>query len=130
LGGNRKQDASAKRTIVSRFIDDHDDDQGEREPAPSSGRVTFDDRGNAVWDTGRRKGVRVNPSLTLVDEQDSPLGEARNNSTGARKGYNPYESGLLASNKKKKEEPRKRKDLAALSKWIQLKKNMGDKDKP
>lgn len=114
---------------MSRSIDDDDQDDNERGSTPRSGRVTFDDRGNAVWDTGRRKGVRENPGLSLVDEEDSPLGEVRHNRVGVKKGYNPYESGLLAD-KKKKEEPRKRKDLAALSKWIQLKKNMDGKGKP
>lgn len=112
---------------MSRHFDDDQDDKGERAPAHRSGRVTFDDRGNAVWDTGRRKSVREHPALSLVDEEDSPLGEVRLNRGGAKKGYDPYESGLLTG--KKKEAPRKKKDLAALSKWIQLKKNMEGGDK-
>ncbi len=113
---------------MKRIFDDDLDDADDGQPHEKrSGRVTFDDRGNAVWDTGRRSSVRVHPGLSLADEQDSPLGEIRHNRSGAKKGYDPYESGLLAGGKK--DIGRKRKDLAALSKWIKLKKNVDNGEK-
>ncbi len=113
---------------MKRILDDDLEDSDDRQPVDKrSGRVTFDDRGNAVWDTGRRNSVRVHPGLSIAEEGDSPLGEIRHNRSGAKKGYDPYESGLLAGGKK--DIGRKRKDLSKLSEWIKLKKNMDGSEK-
>ncbi|HZF26371.1 MAG TPA: hypothetical protein VEZ88_08920 [Steroidobacteraceae bacterium] len=79
-----------------------------------SGQVRFDDRGNAVWEAWRRL---EHPSLALDDTVNHPRANARVNAFGAKVGYNPYDSGMLDKDKK----PRKR-DLRALSKWIELEK--------
>ena len=62
--------------------------------------------------------------LSLAEEVVPVDGPVKHNRTGLKSGYNPYESGLLKGGKK--EAFRKKKDLAALSQWIKLKKKMGD----
>jgi hypothetical protein len=46
----------------------------------------------------------------------------RSNPKGLRNGYNPYESGLLGK-KNQPSQPRKKRDLRELSKWMEAKKN-------
>lgn len=90
----------------------------------TSGQVRFDDRGNAVWETSRGKRLD-HPGLTLVDEDVKVPGKAAKvNVKGGRIGYDPYESGML---KKKAEQKPRKKDLRALSNWIQMQKAMGQK---
>jgi hypothetical protein len=109
---------------VNRLPDD--DDSNDRELVePSSGRVQFDDRGNAVWQSGRRKRLE-NPALSIADDEPAPQRQVQHNRIGLKSGYDPYASGVLKGTKK--EQPRKNKDLRALSRWIQLKKNMGNRD--
>jgi hypothetical protein len=89
-----------------------------------SGHVRFDDRGNAVWETARHR-VLDHPGLTIADDDTPPQNSgARLNTKGGRTGYDPYDSGLL---KRKRDELPKKKDLRALSKWIQLKKTLEQK---
>jgi hypothetical protein len=111
--------------------------------AGPTGRVTFDERGNAVWEwsiktgefdrnvsTGRLQKLE-NPTLSLAADAPTPSKSVEANPLGAVKGYNPYNSGKLGS---KKEQPRKR-DLKRLSEWIALRKqaaknqNGGDEGK-
>jgi len=88
------------------------------DPNEPSGEVRFDDRGNAVWETWRG-GRLEHPALQLADEQ-LPRDGHKTNPVGLRSGYNPYDSGVLGG----KDRPR-RKDLRALSKWIEQKKIRG-----
>jgi hypothetical protein len=97
-----------------------------------SGRVKFDERGNAIWEwaistgafgrdvsTARLKALD-HPALAIVDDPDDapPLvGGVRANPLGAKKGYNPYDSGKLG-----KAPPPRKKDLRRLSEWLKLKK--------
>ena len=83
------------------------DDAGE-----PSGQVRFDDRGNAVWVTGRYQRLE-HPALELAQEQ-SPRNTLKTNGTGLKAGYDPYDSGMLP-----KASYRRRKDLRALSRWIE-----------
>lgn len=96
-----------------------------------SGRVQFDDRGNAVWEwsvatgafgrdvsTERLKRLE-NPGLSLADDAPTPVDYVKPNPLGTVKGYNPYDSGRLGTGKAP--EPRK-KDLRKLSEWLKLKK--------
>lgn len=63
---------------------------------------------------------------TLGFSEDDAKGTARRiqpNPAGLRKGYDPYDSGMLL-----KKQWKKKKDLHALSKWIEQKKKFGGKD--
>ncbi len=82
----------------------------------SSGHVQFDERGNAVWDASICQPLE-HPALALLDEQP-PRNTLKTNGAGLKSGYDPYDSGMLA-----KSTYRRRKDLHALSKWIESKKD-------
>jgi hypothetical protein len=116
----------------------------------TSGRVTFDDRGNAVWEwsvatgafgleisTSRLKKLEV-PGLSLAEDTPDPAiefeankpgklpvkpGPVAPNPKGAAQGYSPYDSGLLT--KSKSSAPPK-KDLRRLSEWLKLRKQAGN----
>jgi hypothetical protein len=102
--------------------------------AKTTGRVKFDDRGNAVWEwqiaTGayglevstQRLQKLEHPALSIADEGTQP-NAVRANPLGKKKGYDPYDSGKLG---KSAAAPQK-KDLRKLSEWLKLKKQAGDK---
>jgi hypothetical protein len=96
----------------------------------NSGRVKFDDRGNAVWEwavatgsfdtdisTSRLKKLE-NQTLSLTDDTPPPAnGVVKPNPKGVVQGYSPYDSGLLA---KSQRAPAKKKDLRRLGEFIKL----------
>ena len=96
----------------------------------STGRVKFDERGNAVWEwqlaTGdfgaevstQRLQKLEHPALSIADDAPTPLDTVRPNPLGTKKGYDPYDSGKLG---KRPEAPRKR-DLRRLGEFLKLKK--------
>lgn len=99
----------------------------------TTGRVKFDDRGNAVWEwavTTGAFGAEVstaqlkkleNPTLSLADDSaPTALGIVKANPKGVTQGYSPYDSGLLV-----KKEPARKKDLRRLSEWLKLRKQVG-----
>ena len=103
------------------------------EPVNQTGRVKFDDRGQAIWEwsmtTGRFESATTssrlkkltNVELSLVD--DVPPADAKRvqvNSSGIKKGYDPYDSGRLSRTGK---QTAIKKDLRKLDEWIKLKKN-------
>jgi hypothetical protein len=100
----------------------------------STGRVKFDDRGNAVWEwqvaTGRfspevstqRLQKLEHPALSIADDSSTPLDPVRSNPLGTKKGYDPYDSGKLG---KAAGAPPRKKDLRKLSEWLKLKKQAG-----
>jgi hypothetical protein len=96
-----------------------------------SGRVQFDDRGNAIWEwavstgafgrdvSAERMKKLENPGLSLADDAPTPFDKVKPNPQGVVKGYNPYDSGKLAPGGPS---PKKKTDLKKLSDWLQLKK--------
>jgi hypothetical protein len=100
--------------------------------AKSTGRVKFDERGNAIWEwqiatgafgrevsTQRLKKLE-HPALSIADEGTRP-NAVRPNPLGKKKGYDPYDSGKLP----KSAQPVK-KDLRKLGEWLKLKKQAGE----
>lgn len=107
------------------------------EKANGSGRIAFDDRGNAQFewgndllaedsDTGERLRDKAlaHPGLAIADDEPRPNAPIKENPKGLRLGYNPYESGLLA-----KKERKPKRNLQELSRWIDMKRKLGDGEK-
>ena len=108
-------------------------------PSPGTkqtGRVQFDERGNAIWEWSVATGAfgrevsterlqkLENPGLSLAEDAPTPSQRVKANPMGAVKGYNPYDSGKLG---KPREVPKK-KDLKKLSDWLKLKKQAANND--
>lgn len=108
--------------------------------AKRTGRVKFDERGNAVWEWSVATGAfgrevshermqrLEHPALSLADDAPTPFETVRANPLGTKKGYDPYDSGKLG----KKPERARKKDLRRLGEFLKLKKqaasNKDDKD--
>ncbi len=104
--------------------------------AKQTGRVQFDERGNAVWEWSVATGAfgrevsterlqkLENPGLSLAEDAPTPSQRVKANPMGAVKGYNPYDSGKLG----KPPEVPKKKDLKKLSDWLKLKKQAANND--
>jgi hypothetical protein len=108
--------------------------------AKGTGRVKFDDRGNAIWEwsiatgafgrevTTERLHILEHPALSIAEDSPTPLDTVRPNPLGTKKGYDPYDSGKLG----KAPAPPRKKDLRRLSEFLKLKKQAEankDKDK-
>jgi hypothetical protein len=102
-----------------------------------TGRVQFDDRGNAIWEwsiaTGafgrevstQRLQKLEHPALSLANDAPTPMETVRANPLGTKKGYDPYDSGKLG----KSAAPPRKKDLRRLSEFFKLKQQAaGNKD--
>lgn len=93
------------------------------------GKIEFDELGNAIWvpyagasgeDVMRR--LLDDPNLAFSNEySQGTIRRVQQNPQGLKKGYDPYDSGLLT-----KKEWKKKKDLKRLSKWIKGRKPKQD----
>lgn len=104
---------------------------GPRVDQNQSGKVKFDDRGQAIWEwsmaTGRfdrtnstsARLKKLMPELSIVDDAPPASGGVRPNPGGMKKGYDPYDSGRLGRTGKQKAI---KKDLRKLGEWIDLRK--------
>jgi hypothetical protein len=89
------------------------------------GRVEFDELGNAIWvpfngATGEDVMRRLLDDPSLAFSSDYSHGTQKRieqNPQGMKKGYDPYDSGLLV-----KKDWKKKKDLRKLSNWIRNRK--------
>jgi hypothetical protein len=76
------------------------------------GKIEFDELGNAIWV----------PNLAISDDFARNTNRlVQQNPQGLRKGYDPYDSGMLA-----KKQYKKKKDLKKLSGWITSRKPKED----
>lgn len=95
----------------------------------NTGRVKFDERGNAVWEWAVSTGSfgsnvsterlqKLDSQLSLADEDPPARSEVvKENPKGVILGYSPYDSGHLV----KETAPAKKKtDLRRLSEWLKL----------
>jgi hypothetical protein len=97
-----------------------------------SGHVAHDDRGNAIWSwsegVDHQEPLRYSPGFEISDQPDDSrvvtTGTGLHVQVSAKGGYNPYQSGFV----KGEETPRKR-DLKALSKWIEERRQRGEPTK-
>jgi hypothetical protein len=102
-----------------------------------TGRVKFDDRGNAIWEWSLATGAfgrevsterlqkLEHPALSIAEDSPTPFETVRANPLGTKTGYNPYDSGKLG-----KAAPPAKKDLRRLSEFLKLKKQAeSNKDK-
>jgi len=106
---------------------------------PSSGRVTRDDQGNAVWQwDGKREeqiGSFQHLGLSIEGQEATPAPEVKVVKGRAKGGYDPYQMPKSANPVVEKPKPAKR-DLRALSKHIELQrlvkenKTNGEDDEP
>lgn len=112
--------------------------QAQKAPAPptstritknNTGRVKFDERGNAIWEWAVTTGSfgtnvsterlqKLDSQLSLADEAPPTRNElVKENTKGVVLGYSPYDSGHLV----KEAAPAKKKtDLRRLSEWLKL----------
>jgi hypothetical protein len=103
-------------------------------PKGSTGRVQFDDKGNAVWEwavatgsfarevSAERLQRLEHPALSIAEDAPTPFDTVRPNPLGNKKGYDPYDSGKLG----KRPPTSVKKDLRRLSEAIKLKKQAAD----
>ena len=99
------------------------------------GHLAMDDRGNVTWEwkddgdlladdtlgSAERLRALADPNLQIKDDDD-PMSPIKSNPKGLKKGYNPYNSGVLG-----KQSWKKKKNLRELSKWVELRKKIAEK---
>lgn len=98
----------------------------------TTGRVKFDERGNAIWEWAVATGAfgrdissdrlqkLEHPALSIADDAPTPLDIVRDNPLGLKKGYDPYDSGRL--DKAPSPAQVRKKDLRKLGEFLKLKK--------
>lgn len=114
------------------------DDTPETDTSPKSGRVTFDDRGNAVWewsmatgafgrevDTRRLEKLEAK-DLKIVDDAAKPAARGPV-PTKSDRGSDPYNNTGAPVSPRGSSTPNKPTDLRKLSEWIKQQKALGRK---
>jgi len=103
----------------------------------NTGRVKFDDRGNAVWEWAVTTGSfgsnvsterlqKLDSQLSLADETPPARDEfVKENAKGVVQGYSPYDSGHLV--KETAPVKKKKTDLRRLSEWMKLRNQVNQK---
>jgi hypothetical protein len=90
----------------------------------SSGRVIRDDKGNAVWQwSGKVETPTVQVKrlgLSVAEDNATLPGRVNIKRVPASAGIDPYDSGLV-----EKDAPVKKRDLRQLSRWVEMRKNLG-----
>ena len=115
------------------------DDKKPREQG-KSGRVTFDERGNAVWEWSMSTGIfgrNVDTKrLKKLEAHDLKIEETQRQKKptlapkapgGGSDPYNSSGTGIAPGRKAEPSAKGKPKDLKRLSEWIQLQKSLGKK---
>lgn len=106
-------------------------------PTGEPGHLGVDDRGNIMWEWADDQALQADdtfgattrlealtdPSLQL-SEDDGPTSPAEPNPRRLKTGYDPYDSGALG-----KADRKRKKNLREFSKWIELRRRMGKKDR-
>ena len=93
------------------------------------GKIEFDELGNAIWvpyagatSEDVMKRLLDDPNLAFSNEySQGTVKQVQQNPQGLKKGYDPYDSGLLV-----KKQWKKKKDLKKLSGWIKSRKPKED----
>ena len=93
------------------------------------GKIEIDELGNAVWvpntaavSESMMLRLLEDPGLAITDDSRQAVNEpVKANPQGLKKGYDPYDSGMLA-----KKNFKKKKDLRRLSAWIKTHKPAED----
>ncbi len=112
--------------------DDHAGAAGRTAPVRNNvtGRVKFDDRGNAIWEWAVTTGSFGTQTLAISGEADAnaeaassgptaPGARPVENRKGKAQGYSPYDSGLLIKAQAEAQRAKK-KDLRRLGEWLKL----------
>jgi hypothetical protein len=90
-----------------------------------TGRVTRDDKGNAVWQWSRNietPTVQVKRLGLSVAEDNATLpGRVNIKRVAASSGIDPYDSGLV-----EKDTHVKKRNLQDLSRWVEMRKKLGE----
>jgi hypothetical protein len=115
-----------KMRVMDVAVDGDDLDDLRKRKRTGQGRIEYDEQGNPVRSQARGLAAHEVMSRLLDDDRfaidEGPpapgaRGKISRNPAGLKKGYDPYESGLLD-----RKEHRKKRDLRALSAWIEARK--------
>lgn len=92
-----------------------------------AGKIEFDELGNPVWvpyGGGSAQDVIARllneDKFSIQEDKGGAVDRIQSNPVGLKKGYDPYDSGILNKDKYKK-----KRNMRELSKWIEARKKLG-----